>query len=107
MLSCPESRVNPGVSFAGVSFVKGTIMKANMTKLAMLLTASTFWAALCTPLTAQWIGLKKTPDLSSPAPRMPDGKPDFSGIWEHMDARDKGYYLNGIDIPWKPWAAGI
>jgi hypothetical protein len=83
-----------------------------MTKIAVALAASVF----CLPLSAQWLdyktpGIPRTPDgkanLSAPAPKMPDGKPDLSGVWEHLNARTTAYYLNGIDIPWQPWAKAL
>src|SRR5665213_2161225 len=48
-------------------------------------------AAASTTLFAQWpkhtapgvpIGADGTPNLEAPAPRMPDGKPDLSGVWQ-------------------------
>jgi len=65
------------------------------------------------PLAAQWLnyptpGIPRTKDgkadLSAPAPRMVDGKPDLSGVWEHLNSRTSAYYLDGIDIPWRPEA---
>src|SRR5262249_9216430 len=67
-------------------------------------------------LHAQWIdykakGVPRTPDgkvnLSAPAPKTPDGKPDFTGAWEHLNSRTSGYYLDGVDIPWKPAAKKV
>jgi hypothetical protein len=86
----------------------GTTMTAFAKSLAAL--------ALSVPLSAQWFnyrtpGIPRTPDgkpnLSAPAPKMPDGKPDLSGVWEHLNSRTTAYYLNGIEIPWKPAAEAL
>jgi hypothetical protein len=83
-----------------------------MTKIALALAAS----GLFLPLAAQWLnyktpGIPRTadgkPNLSAPAPKMPDGTPDLSGVWEHLNSRTTAYYLDGIDIPWQPAAKAL
>jgi hypothetical protein len=85
-------------------------------KTMMRIGAGLVFAGLGTPLAAQWLnhptpGIPRkadgTPNLSAPAPKMPDGTPDLSGIWEHMNSRTTAYYLDGIDIPWQPWAEAL
>jgi hypothetical protein len=72
-------------------------------------------AVLGTPLAAQWLnyptpGIPRTadgkPNLSAPAPKMKDGTPDLSGIWEHKNSRTTAYYLDR-EIPWKPAAEAV
>jgi hypothetical protein len=48
-------------------------------------------------------------NLAAPAPRLPDGKPDLSGLWNAADGR---FLTNiarraGFDAPFQPWAAAL
>jgi hypothetical protein len=66
-------------------------------------------------LHAQWSdktpGIPRKADgsanLAAPAPRMPDGKPNFSGVWEHLDSRGSAYYLDKLNLPWRPAAKAL
>src|SRR5262245_40878745 len=86
-------------------------------------------ATLRPQLSAQWLtypsaGLPRTstgaPDLTSPPPKGPDGRPDLSGIWKAEENRpcppegcddmrinreflDIGWKLPG-GLPYQPWA---
>src|ERR1700685_3313114 len=62
------------------------------------------------PLSAQWTSVPKPTgplNLSAPAPRLPNGKPDFSGSWSTDDnkyLRDIAAGLKPDDVPFQPWA---
>ena len=64
---------------------------------------------------AQWLkqptaGIPRTADgkanLSAPAPRMPDGKPDLSGLWQPAAILigDIATNLPPNSVPYQPWA---
>lgn len=49
------------------------------------------------------------PDLMAPAPRLPDGRPDLSGIWqpERTYSRDLGDQLVAPEVPFQPWSRAL
>ena len=85
-----------------------------------LLAAAVLLAAFV-PAAAQWLnvptkGIPRTKggkvDLSAPAPRKPDGKPDLSGIWQLE--KNSGKYLSNLaadfkpgELPIQPWAEAL
>ena len=59
---------------------------------------------ICSPVQAQWVKVPVTrPNMSGPAPRGADGKPDLSGIWEPVRS-----YVGNIaadlkeELPYQP-----
>jgi hypothetical protein len=67
---------------------------------------------------AQWLnyptpGIPRTSagkaNLAAPAPKMPDGKPDFSGIWttDFLFFRDLSTGLKPGDVQMMPWAKDL
>ena len=79
---------------------------------------------LCPPRTAsaQWLryptaDVPRTadgkPDLSAPAPRLPNGTPDFSGIWltatrfPCTPGKEGGFFDCGLELPISPLAVNL
>jgi hypothetical protein len=73
----------------------------------------------CAAAYAQWVkvpaantplGADGKPNLIAPAPRLPDGKPDLSGIWEPISPkylRDLAADLKPGEVPYQPWAKAL
>ncbi len=71
---------------------------------------------VCTPVDAQWLKVPIPPNargpdgkvnLSAPAPRLPDGRPDLSGTWEPRGPRQAlniAADLKPDEVPFQPWA---
>jgi hypothetical protein len=71
------------------------------------------------PVYGQWMkvpaggiprGSDGKPNLSAPAPRLADGHPDLSGVWESGSAKyilDIAADLKPGDVPFQPWAKAL
>lgn len=67
---------------------------------------------------AQWLKVRDariprnadgTPNLTAPAPRQPDGKPDLNGLWNAVDGRFLTNISRGAGVtpPFTPWAEAL
>src|ERR1700735_350832 len=92
-------------------------MKKSLAQLIPYALAATALLSMIPAASAQWLN-RQTPgiprakdgkaDLSAPAPKLPDGKPDLGGIWLVPGLK----YLINIaadlkEVPFQPWAAAI
>ena len=79
--------------------------------LALLISAPAFgqWAKVPVPNVPRTADGQ--PNLTAPAPRLPDGKPDLSGVWEGwrqgVNFFDLAKDVNPSDVQMTPWAAAI
>ena len=79
----------------------------------------TIFILMCVSAWAQWVKVPPAaipqsngkPNLSAPAPKLPNGTPDLSGIWEPPSPPK---YLRNIaadmkpeDVPYQPWAKAL
>src|SRR5690242_1972599 len=78
-------------------------------------------ALACVPLQAQWEKvlpprIPRTaagkPNLTAPSPRLPDGKPDLSGIWianNRYAGKPQNFAadLKVKNVPFQPWAKAL
>jgi hypothetical protein len=73
--------------------------------------------ATASPAAGQWLDYRTpgiprlpdgSPDLSAPAPKTSDGRPDISGLWRPPggSVRDISRFL-GEELPMQPWAEGL
>ena len=82
----------------------------------LAIAASFLLTFTATPAAAQWLnykppGILRTadgkPDLTAPAPKMPDGKPDLSGNWR-SDAAGFAETSRAQDtVKLQPWAVAL
>ena len=114
LFRAPKSE--PGKRMGSVDRVHGQKRNVRLHVLGLLITAASVAAV---PVSGQWInyptaGVPKnadgTPNLNAPPPRLPNGKPDFSGIW-HAATINKcnpatGEFC-GIEIGGSPLALNI
>src|SRR6185369_14214260 len=66
------------------------------------------WAKVPPPRVPK--GADGKPNLSAPAPRLPNGKPDLGGVWEpaaNKWIRNLGADLKPEDIPFQSWAKAL
>jgi len=95
-------------------------VSAATTVACRVLATAALTLATFTPAHAQWWenvpkgsaprDAKGEIDLTAPAPRRPDGKPDLSGIWEpngNRFLRDIAVDLKPGDVPFQPWAKKV
>ncbi len=75
-------------------------------------------AVICAPVHGQWKkvppgaiprGTDGKPNLNAPASRLPDGRPDLSGIWASTGGYNQNLAkdLTAADVPYQSWAKAL